>query len=122
LKAGNLKKFAVFTKMLASAFSKDTESVIVDILTFTDLELLKARKTGTSTNNLASTSTNTKQFQKRYVILTYCAEFDRVHYPLPLSFEDTPNFPALRRTIGRLRRKLADQANQEREPANEKEK
>ena len=28
---------------------------------------------------------------KRYLILTYAAEFDRVHYPLPLIFEDTPD-------------------------------
>jgi hypothetical protein len=122
-KAGNLKKFSVFTKMLSSSFSKDNESVFVDILTFTDLELLKARKTGAKpSSSTAPSASNGRQYQKRYVILTYSAEFDRVHYPLPLAFEETPNVPALRRNIARLRRQLQDKSNQEALPANDKEK
>ncbi len=45
-KAGSYKKFDIFVKMLASAFSKDSESVFVDLLTYSDLEMLKARKLG----------------------------------------------------------------------------
>jgi coiled-coil domain-containing protein 61 len=45
-KAGNFKKFSLFTKMLGSGFAKASDSVFVDLLTFADLEVLKARKTG----------------------------------------------------------------------------
>lgn len=43
---------------------------------------------------------------KRYLILTYAVEFDRVHYPLPLSFVQTPTLDILQRTIRRLRQVL----------------
>ena len=43
LKAGNFKKFEVFLQMLASAFDNDSESVYVDVLTYSDLEMLKAQ-------------------------------------------------------------------------------
>ncbi|CAN0429290.1 unnamed protein product, partial [Ectocarpus sp. 13 AM-2016] len=39
----------------------------------------------------------------RYLILTYAAEYDRVHYPLPLAFVDSPQRQQLERTIDRLR-------------------
>jgi coiled-coil domain-containing protein 61 len=48
--------------------------------------MLKNRKTG----KLASSSAAMKSNNKRYLILTYVVEFDRVHYPLPLRFEDAP--------------------------------
>jgi coiled-coil domain-containing protein 61 len=114
--------------MLSSSFSRDNESVFVDILTFSDLEMLKARKLGSSTgssmssHSMSASGAGVKQYQKRYVILTYCSEFDRVHYPLPLSFEDTPNVAALRRTISRLRKELHEKAQEAQEPANEREK
>jgi coiled-coil domain-containing protein 61 len=86
--------------MLCSGFAKEGESVFVDLLTYADLEMLKARKTGQSTSGSVSSS---KAQHKRYIILTYQNEFDRVHYPLPLAFEETPNTEALKRTIRRLR-------------------
>ena len=42
------------------------------------------------------------------MILTYAAEFDRVCYPLPLSFEVEPDAAALSRTVLRLRREVDD--------------
>ena len=39
---------------------------------------------------------SSKTNNKRYLILTYAAEFDRVHYPLPLLHEDAPSADALR--------------------------
>lgn len=100
--------------------------MVVDVLTFTDLEMIKARKTGGNNTSMRSSAShvgeNSRQYQKRYIILTYCSEFDRVHFPLPLNFEDTPNYPALRRTIARLRRQLAERESQQNEPANEKER
>eukprot|EP01036_Dinobryon_divergens_P053401 gene53401-71387_t len=97
-KAGNFKKFTVFIKMLASAFSKDSDSVFVDLLTYNDLEVLKARKSSTnmsssSLSTSTSISSNPKSLLKRYIILTYSGEFDRVHFPLPLAHEDSPTVP-----------------------------
>jgi len=37
------------------------------------------------------------------LILTYTVDFDRVHFPLPLLFEETPNPTSQQRTILRLR-------------------
>jgi len=112
--------------MLCSSFSKDNESVSVDILTYTDLEMMKAQKRGANgvavRSTAAAASVNSRDLMKRYVILTYMSEFDKAHYPLPVLFEDQPNYPALRRTIARLRRKIADRESQEREPASEKER
>lgn len=99
--------------MLISAFNKESDSVFVDLLTGSDLEALKARKMGSS-NTTSSTTANVSisssqvsgAVKKRYIILTYSGEFDRVHYPLPLPFEEIPNPSALRRTISRLRKQL----------------
>lgn len=44
--------------------------------------------------------------KKRYLILTFSNEFDRVHYPLPLAFQDYPTVESLTRTVRRLRRQL----------------
>jgi coiled-coil domain-containing protein 61 len=101
-KTGNFKKFNVFVKMLSTALSRQSEAVFVDLLTFADLEMLKNRKTGKP----ASSSAALKANNKRYLILTYVVEFDRVHYPLPLRFEDAPAPEVFRRTIARLRDEL----------------
>jgi coiled-coil domain-containing protein 61 len=131
-KAGNFKKFSVFAKMLSSAFSKTNESVHIDILTLSDLELLKAQKT--AKNGSASTSTSSMNSSiknlnasiahhlKRYAILTYTGEFDRVHYPLPLAFEEQPNVPALQRNLKRLRARVREQEQVAAGPSSEKEK
>ena len=84
-RTGNFKTFAVFTKMLSSALSGDSSSVSLDVLTGEDLERIRSsQRSGiSSTSQLASP-------EKRYVILTYQAEFDKVHYPLALSVMEAP--------------------------------
>ena len=111
-KAGSYKKFEVFQKMLFSALDKDSDSVFIDLLTFTDLEILKARRNNNvSTQEISQTphtqiSEPTKAQLKRYIILTYSSQFDRVHYPLPLNFEEIPNPMSLLKVIKRLRGEL----------------
>mmetsp|Transcript_39346 Transcript_39346/g.40075 ORF Transcript_39346/g.40075 Transcript_39346/m.40075 type:complete len:362 (+) Transcript_39346:168-1253(+) len=106
-KAGNFKKYSIFLKMLISGFDKDSDSVFIDLLTYSDLELLKARKSGSHMSVTTSTSTtNAKTLLKRYLILTYSGEFDRVHYPLPLAHTDSPSIATMQRTIRRLRSQL----------------
>jgi hypothetical protein len=88
--------------MLCSAFSREGKSVFVELLTYADLELMKARKlgaqgtgvahgdgalgerrmasagAGTSTSTSTSTSMSTsRNAHKRYVILTYQVSFLR---------------------------------------------
>ncbi len=55
---------------------QSSDSVILDLLTYADLEALKSRKpSGKSHRSPAKTA---KQLQsKRYLILTYSVEFDR---------------------------------------------
>lgn len=47
--------------------------------------------------------TGLRRSPRRYLILTYCAEFDRVHYPLPLMVDESPTSDAMKQTIKRLR-------------------
>ena len=102
-KTGCFKKFPVFVKMLLSALKCETESVYIDLLTFQDLEQLKAKKNTSQTSNNSNSNPNNK---KRYVILTYVGEFERVHYPLPLNFVEDPEPDVLRRTIERMRNQI----------------
>eukprot|EP00775_Hariotina_reticulata_P002480 gene2480-2784_t len=88
-KTGNFKKFAVFVRMLQSAVLQQSDSVYIDLLTYQDLEILKAKKQ--SNASAAGAQQQLPASTKRYLILTYASEFDRVHYPLPLLQEDPPD-------------------------------
>lgn len=104
-KTGNYKKFAVFIRMLASAIRQESDSVFVDLLTYADLETLKSKKgAGRAPLQLTIPPNN-----KRYLILTYAAEFDRVHYPLPLLYEE-PTIEHLQSVVQQLRTQLAQSA------------
>eukprot|EP00954_Amorphochlora_amoebiformis_P022729 1355200-Amorphochlora_amoeboformis.AAC.3 len=43
-KTGNFKKFPIFVKMLATAFSRSSESVFVEMFTYGDLEALRKKR------------------------------------------------------------------------------
>ncbi|OQS07446.1 viable flagellar protein number 3 [Thraustotheca clavata] len=106
-KTGNFKRFYTFVNMLVSALNHKSDSVFIDLLTYSDLELYRKRKLGKST--LAdSGATSAHSNNKRYLILTYAVEFDRVHYPLPLNYIDNPAPEVLQRTILRLKQSLAE--------------
>ena len=100
-KTGNFKKFGVFHKMLVAAVVDQSESVFIDLLTYADLEALKNKRQG---GDGQAKPSNAKLNNKRYLILTYAAEYDRVHYPLPLLFEDQPSVESLNATVARLKR------------------
>jgi|LauGreDrversion4_2_1035121.scaffolds.fasta_scaffold15871_7 hypothetical protein len=90
--------------MLCSAFDNDSHSVTLDLLTSEDLEALR------SATGLHPTTAKQEVSQavrsKRYLILTYHGEFDKVHYPMALTFSDIEDVPELKRTIVRLRDEL----------------
>lgn len=112
-KTGSFKRFPVLVKMLLTAMRHQTDSVALDLLTYSDLELLKSRKMGAG-----STAGGSKPAggsggagggnNKRYLILTYVVEFDRVHYPLPLQPLEAPTVASLQRQIRRLRSEVAN--------------
>ncbi|CAL7949611.1 unnamed protein product [Xylocopa violacea] len=97
-KTGNYKHFDVFVAMLQSGLLKTSESITLDLLTFEDLELLRARKFERNSYSSLGNGTN----NRRYLILTYTVEFDRIHYPLPLEYCGLPNPVILQATIRRL--------------------
>ncbi|NXC00332.1 CCD61 protein, partial [Orthonyx spaldingii] len=96
-KTGNFKQFGIFCSMLESALTQSSESVSLELLTYTDLEALHSRKVGAVTRPPppASSPLNTK----RYLILVYSVEFDRIHYPLPLPYAGRPDHVALVREL-----------------------
>lgn len=107
-KTGNFKKYAVFVKMLLTALKQESDSVFIDLLTYADLETLKSRRG----LNQAPLNRTIPPNNKRYLILTYAAEFDRVHYPLPLLYEENPDPEHLKSIIRSLRAEL-DQVGKE---------
>nr|XP_021536750.1 coiled-coil domain-containing protein 61 [Neomonachus schauinslandi] len=107
-KTGNFKQFNIFCNMLESALTQSSESVTLDLLTYTDLESLRNRKMGGRPGPLASRSAQLNS--KRYLILIYSVEFDRIHYPLPLPYQGKPDpvvlqgiIRSLKEELGRLR-------------------
>jgi len=103
-RTGNAKKFDIFVRMLLSAVAQESDSVYIDVLTARDLEMLRrhANPQGPPTTSTAG------QSDKRYLILTYRAEFDKVHYPLPLPLDERSEEEVLRALVNNLRTDLAD--------------
>ncbi|KAK3555383.1 hypothetical protein QTP86_015668 [Hemibagrus guttatus] len=104
-KTGNFKQFPIFCSMLESAVSKTSESVTLDLLTYSDLELLRNRKAGV-VGRPRTQQQSPALSAKRYLILIYTVEFDRIHYPLPLPYVGKPDPATLLREIRALRAEL----------------
>lgn len=90
--------------MLASAFDSDSPAVHLDLLTGEDLEALRQASGVTSVNRQVPSAAGAHS--KRYLILTYQGEFDKVHYPMALAHNDVEDISQLKRTIVRLREEL----------------
>ncbi|XP_062454234.1 centrosomal protein CCDC61 isoform X2 [Rhea pennata] len=106
-KTGNFKQFGIFCSMLESALTQSSESVSLDLLTYTDLEALRSRKVGVGPRHLPSALKASPLSSKRYLILIYSVEFDRIHYPLPLPYVGKPDPVALQKVIRELKEELA---------------
>ncbi|XP_046876933.1 centrosomal protein CCDC61 isoform X1 [Hypomesus transpacificus] len=104
-KTGNFKQFPIFCSMLESAVRKTSESVTLDLLTYADLELLRNRKAGV-VGRPRGQQQSPALSAKRYLILIYTVEFDRIHYPLPLPYQGKPDPAALQKEIRVLRAEL----------------
>eukprot|EP00794_Sanderia_malayensis_P020309 gene20309-22306_t len=98
-KTGNFKQFNIFCSMLESALRKTSESVMLDLMTYADLESLRSQKSN-GTSNYQHRKANSSQLNnKRYLIMTYTVEFDRIHYPLSLQFIGQSDTISLRKKI-----------------------
>jgi len=113
-RTGNAKKFDVFVRMLLSALAQESDSVYLDVLTARDLEMLRRH----ANPEAPPAAPATMQPDKRYMILTYRAEFDKVHYPLPLALDERSEEDVLRAMVARLRSELAQaqEANKAQKP------
>ncbi|KAG7282663.1 hypothetical protein CRUP_017589 [Coryphaenoides rupestris] len=104
-KTGNFKQFPIFCSMLESAVGKVSDSVTLDLLTYADLELLRNRKAGVIGRPRGGQQSPALG-AKRYLILIYTVEFDRIHYPLPLPYQGKPDPAVLQGEIRALRAQL----------------
>ena len=75
----------------------------LQLLTYVDLENLRHKTTRSLSNKLHSPI---NAHSKRYLILTYSAEFDRIHYPLALPYVGKPDPVVLQETIKQLQKEL----------------
>jgi hypothetical protein len=117
-KTGNQKSYGTFVKMLVSAVKRASDSVCVDLLTYSDLEVLKAKRLRRAGHDVPVPKAGSAVNTKRYLILTYQGEFDKVHYPLPLVFEEHPDPADLKATIVRLRGALSDSGSAAKQSCN----
>lgn len=111
-KTGNFKHFKVFVNMLESALNKDSSCVALDLLTYADLEKLRDKKPGTATTHIPAVKTTSQLATKRYLILTYSVEFDRIHYPLPLPYVGKPDPVHLQDVNRKLKDEIKNLRNQ----------
>lgn len=101
--------------MLKSAITRASESVCLDLLTYEDLEHMWDKKLGTlgrQGGGQQSPMSSSKAKAKRYLILTYNVEFDRIHYPLALSYCGQPDPKLLQDIIRKLQAELDSNRNQ----------
>ena len=79
-KTGNQKRFGVFVRMLVAAMEGSSRSVLLEVVSQFQMEAIRAKKRSRK---------SVGRFDSRvYLILTYTVEFDKVHYPLPLTQEE----------------------------------
>ncbi|KAK9801914.1 hypothetical protein WJX73_002928 [Symbiochloris irregularis] len=102
-KTGSFKTYALFVKMLLTSLKRQSGTVVTDLLTYRDLHQLQQGAGPPPPPEPAGISQPDPSANKRYLILTYVSEFDRVHYPLPLHYVASPDPEYLKGIIARLR-------------------
>uniref|UniRef100_A0A1B6LFW0 Coiled-coil domain-containing protein 61 n=1 Tax=Graphocephala atropunctata TaxID=36148 RepID=A0A1B6LFW0_9HEMI len=119
-KTGNFKRFDTFLSMLKSGLLTTSQCVSLDLLTLEDLEMLRNRVSSqgiTTSHSQGFTASHSSQMfsssnNKRYLIVTYTVEFDRIHYPLALEYSGQPDPKILQENIQRLEKQVAFLENQ----------
>ncbi|CAH8467378.1 unnamed protein product [Schistosoma rodhaini] len=103
-KTGNFKRFNIFCSMMQSALSKRSSFLKLDLLNYEDLN--EIRKMKILNDCLSPRCPVTVSGNRRYLILSYTTEFDKIHYPIPMLFVGCPTPDVYRNTIHKLRAKL----------------
>jgi hypothetical protein len=113
-KAGSHKSFPIFIKMLFTGFSKQSDGVKIDLIGANNIEQMRSnRNDNLNTSNLSNTTVSDfAKSQKKYLIISYSSEFEKVNFPLPLSFITNPPTEIVKRTIDRLRKINENQPNE----------
>ena len=110
IKATNHKSYEVFTKMITTIFTTQTNILSLNLLNFSDFEALKKKHAKSfyfSENNNSYLSTNEtldpNNFNTLFLIVQYKTDFEQSQFPLKLTFIEKPNNILTSRTIARLR-------------------
>nr|XP_022901401.1 coiled-coil domain-containing protein 61-like [Onthophagus taurus] len=103
-KTGNFKQYDVFVTMIKSGLLKTSDSISLQLLTFEDLDTLRTKKLRCFARNFNNPHGN----NRRYLIITYSVEFDRIHYPLPLEYCGPPDPKLLQSTIQKLEAEISN--------------
>jgi len=103
-KTGNFKEFNIFCNMLESGLKKTSESIMLELMAYSDLESLRNVKSGVKQKK----ASNTKFCNRRYLIMTYTVEFDRIHYPLSLNYVGKVNVSSLKKLIKKQRDEITE--------------
>lgn len=82
------------------ALEQKSDKIFIDFLTARDILMLKTKR---SNGAPPSTAVPASQNTKRYVILTYKTEFEKVHFPLVLNWIVQPDPESLKRTFKRVK-------------------
>ncbi len=81
--------------------NQESTSVNIDLFTYDDLEALRKKRQGQS-GSITHHPTNIQLANKRYLILTYNAEYDRIYYPLSLPYCGKPDPVVLMQQVRQL--------------------
>ncbi|KAF5276111.1 hypothetical protein FQR65_LT16478 [Abscondita terminalis] len=100
-KTGNFKQFKIFVAMLKSGLLKTSECITLDLFTYKDLESERLRKIKSNIKVKNNVDSN-----RRYLVVTYSVEFDKIKYPLPLDYCGPPDPSILQATIRKLESEL----------------
>ncbi|CAG7728178.1 unnamed protein product [Allacma fusca] len=128
-RTGNYKPFDTFVAMIKCAVLKKSDSVTLELMSYEDLVALRnqKKKSGTASSTMKDLnlgpnltkfdSSSDAEFNRgqtqgskhpnKYLIITYVAEFDKVHYPLPLKYTGYPDAIAMQQTIQKLKTEVA---------------
>jgi coiled-coil domain-containing protein 61 len=105
VKLKSYKPYHVILKMITSALGKETDAVIVELLSYQDLEALKMKRSNNSMNDSTySEQGREKKMNQKYLIITYMNEFEKLNIPLTMEYLRDPDKDCFSRTIERLRK------------------
>ena len=121
LNAGSFKAFDVFVRMLQAALQGGSEGLTLELLSPAEL-----RQNGSNNNSADGAASDASQrgdaaaadaAGRRFLILNYTTEFDRVRFPLPLDVAHAPQAEELADRLRHMHHAMAEQQRKAEEDA-----